>query len=316
MKNQTFTRVKKSMACALLAAVGFAGIAHAEEPQHPVKPLLWKIQGEGLEKPSYLFATIHLGGGPLDNLHPAAEAAFDAADVVYTEVPMDPGTQLAMVAGMIRKDGKTLTESIGPGLAEKFDEELKQINPALDATPFNQLKTWTAAMALPMLPAQLQGDTPIDIMLWQKAVAAKKQTAGIEKPEDQSGIFDDLTEDEQIILMEEMIRILREDRAEGRDSIRDLRTAYVSGDIAAVQVEMEKALQDLAVGEHKEFGERLMKRLIDDRDANMAGTIHRFLQESPGKVHFFAAGAGHFASKTSILAHLGEKGYQITAITE
>ena len=64
------------------ATVAFAILPHLafseDAPAHPVKPLLWKIEGKGLSKPSYLFGTIHLGSGPLAKLHPAAEAAFEA----------------------------------------------------------------------------------------------------------------------------------------------------------------------------------------------------------------------------------------------
>ena len=42
-----------------------------EEKGHPAKPLLWKIEGNGLEKPSYLFGTIHVSTPAIATLHPA-----------------------------------------------------------------------------------------------------------------------------------------------------------------------------------------------------------------------------------------------------
>ncbi len=311
--------IRITLACAL-AIAGIEGIGagplRAEQGLHPAKPLLWKIEGRGLEKPSYLFGTIHLGGGPLANLHPAAAKAFDAADFLYTEVPFDPAAEVAMVAGMIRKDGKTLTASIGPELAAKLNAELKLISPELDVTPFDPLKTWVVAIALPMLPSQMKGGKPMDAMLWDRAVAAGKETGSIEKSEDQTGIFDALTEEEQVITLSEVIRVIREDRDNGRDSVEDLVAAYVSGDLEAIRAELEKSLKSLAESGHKELGERLMKQLLPDRDVTMAASIHGSLQENPAKCRFFAAGAGHFAADTSIRSHLADKGYTITAITE
>ena len=48
----------------------------AQEAKHPEKPLLWKIEGNGLKKPGYLFGTIHLSNDVIGNLHPTAAKAF------------------------------------------------------------------------------------------------------------------------------------------------------------------------------------------------------------------------------------------------
>jgi uncharacterized protein YbaP (TraB family) len=129
-----------------------------EAPTHPVKPLLWKIEGKGLSKPSYLFGTIHLGSGPLAKLHPAAEAAFEQSDVLYTEIPFDQKTQLGATRLLLRNDQKTLVQSIGEKLKNRLDEELAAINPQLDSEPFQSLKTWAVAATLPMLKAQIGGE--------------------------------------------------------------------------------------------------------------------------------------------------------------
>jgi len=288
----------------------------AEEPKHPAKPLLWKIEGNGLESPSYLFGTIHLGGEPLATLHPAAAKAFDSADLVYTEVAMDAETQMTMSLEAVRKDGKTLTESIGPELTKQLDAELKRINPALDATPFDALKTWAIAVALPLLPSQMKGEKALDSLIWERAVAAGKHTAGIERPIDQLGIFNDLSEAEQIILLEETIRQTNEDRAAGRDSMAAMVEAYVAGDLAAIQREVDQSMQSLAESDHQDFGERLLKRVLTDRDVTMAASIDESLRQAPAKTHFFAAGAGHFGGAISIRTHLAAKGYTVTTITE
>jgi uncharacterized protein len=316
MKQAPPRRLRSLLACALVAAALQAPAAAAEEPRHPAKPLLWKIEGQRLTKPSYLFATLHLGGAPLTELHPAAARAFDAADVVHTEIPFDPANQMKMAAGMIRADDSTLTASIGPDLTRLLDAELQQVNPALDSTPLLSLKTWAVALTLPMLPAQLKHGKALDLVLWDKAVAAGKQTGGIETPEDQLAIFDDLAEPEQVILLGDVLRTLREDRAAGRDSVEDLKTAYLAADLPAIRAELDKSFQALREGEHRELGTRLTARLIEQRDATMAASIHRSLQQDPTLTYFFAAGAGHFSSDTSILSHLAERGYHITAITE
>jgi uncharacterized protein YbaP (TraB family) len=285
-----------------------------EAPTHPVKPLLWKIEGKGLSKPSYLFGTIHLGSGPLAKLHPAAEAAFEQSDVLYTEIPFDQKTQLGATRLLLRNDQKTLVQSIGEKLKNRLDKELAAINPQLDSEPFQSLKTWAVAATLPMLKAQIGGEQAMDGTLWQRAEADEKKTDSIETVESQLGVFDAFNEEEQIIMLSETLKMMKEDRLAKKDSMQELIDAYVTGDLQSLQKTLDKSLDEMRKGEHKELGERFYKKLLTDRDASMAEVIVKKLANSPGDCHFFAAGAAHFAGDKSIRAHLEKAGYKITRI--
>ena len=298
------------LALSPLAAIG------AEEKKHPDKPLLWKIEGKGLEEPSWLFGTIHIGEGPIATLHPAAEKAFDGAGAVYTEVPMDLATQIGLAQHFIRKDGKTLGDSIGAELSKQLDAELKVINPALDSTPFQTFKTWTVAVTLPMLEFQTKGNQALDMIIWDRASKADKTTAAIEKPEDQFGIFDDLTEQEQVVFLAESIRSQKEARESGENPTQALVDAYILGDDETILAEMEKQIAEMAKGEHKELGEKLLKRLFDDRNINMAKFIAAKLTAEPDESHFFAVGAGHYIGKDNVGELLTKQGFKITRVTE
>ena len=298
------------LALSPLAAIG------AEEKKHPDKPLLWKIEGKGLEEPSWLFGTIHIGEGPIATLHPAAEKAFDGAGAVYTEVPMDLATQIGLAQHFIRKDGKTLGDSIAAELSKQLDAELKVINPALDSTPFQTFKTWTVAVTLPMLEFQTKGNQALDMIIWDRASKADKTTGSIEKPEDQFGIFDDLTEQEQVVFLAESIRSQKEARESGENPTQALVDAYILGDEETILAEMEKQIAEMAKGEHKELGEKLLKRLFDDRNINMAKFIAAKLTAEPDESHFFAVGAGHYIGKDNVGELLTKQGFKITRVTE
>jgi uncharacterized protein YbaP (TraB family) len=304
-----------TLACSVLGLLSTVPAARAEaEPKHPLKPLLWKIEGKGLTQPSYLFGTIHVSKGPAVTLHPTAQKAFDAATNFYAEIPMDPKSQMAVMPLMMRKDGKTLDEALGKDLAEEYNAELKLINPALDSTPFQAMNTWVAAILPQMLPLQLEGGKPLDMQLWEQASAAGKKTAGMEKPEAQIIGFTELTEAEQVIMLSETLKTLKKERAEGKNSIQDLIAAYLTGEPKKVVSEADRAMQEMAKGEHKDLGAKLMKRLLTDRDKNMADFITTTLKSEPGSSHFFAAGALHFCTDTSISSHLTKAGYTVTRI--
>ncbi len=299
---------------ALLFAAAPASV-HAEEPlKHPVKPLLWKIEGGDLKKPSYLFGTIHLGGGALNQLHPAAEKAYNEASFVLTEIPMDMKTQIGMMPKLIRKDGKTLSESIGPDLSKQLDEELRALNPALNAKPFQPMRTWAIAATLPMLEAQLTGSTAIDKMVWDRAVKDGKKTGAMETADFQTGLFNDFTEEERVKFLSETLRIMRTERADGKNSLKDLIDAYIQGDAELIKRLMDKATDEMRKGPEKELGEKLFTKLLTKRDETMAATIAEYLKKSPDTVHFFAAGTAHFTGEPSIRSHLEKAGYQITRI--
>jgi len=297
------------------------GLASAQDPEakpldHPAKPLLWKLEGKGLDKPAWLFGTIHLGKGPLGKLHPAAAKALDGADCVYTEVSMDPASQLGLAKHFVRNDGKRLSESIGEELSKQLEEELKAINPQLDAKPFQAFKTWAVGVMVPMLKIQMSGEAPLDKVVWDRASKAGKTMSALEKPMDQFGIFDALEEEEQIVLLSEGLRLQKESRAGGEDPIEKLVEAYLTGDEEKVEAEMERSFTEMAKGEHKALGERLLKQLLGDRNVTMTdGIVERFEAE-PTKAHFFAVGAGHCVGKDSIGSLLTKKGYKVTRVTE
>lgn len=306
-----------TLACSVLGLIAMTPAARAEaEPEHPLKPLLWKVEGKGLAKPSYLFGTIHISKGPAVTLHPAAQKAFDASSIFYTEVPLDMASQMATMPLMMRKDDKTLDDAIGEELAAGLNAELKRINPALDSTPFQSMSTWVAAILPQMLPHQMEGGKRLDDQLWEKAGAAGKKTAGMEKPEAQLIAFTELTEEQQVILLAETLKLLKKERADGKDTTKEMIAAYLTGEPAKLAAVMDRALREMAEGEHKELGQKLMKRLLNDRDKTMADYIVTTLTSQPETSHFFAAGAGHFCSEISIATHLQATGYTVTRIEE
>jgi uncharacterized protein len=295
--------------------VGLASHASADQPAAPPdRPLLWKIESDALQKPSHLFGTIHLSTPRIARLHPAAERAFAQADAVITEIELDPKTQLEAAALMMRGDGTTLSESLGEDLAAKLDKALKNINPELGAEIFEPMKTWAVATTVVILPYQLKGDKALDQLLWNRAGDEKKATSGLEEMKDQVAAFEGgMTEAEQVIFMSATLENLQE----GDALLKQIIAAYEKGDEDAIGRLMVQSIRDFGKDERERaIGERLLKRLLTDRDVTMAATIDGLLKKQPQQSHFFAVGCAHLIGRTSIRKHLENKGYRITRITE
>lgn len=295
------------------ALIGLATSAALAAPAPPDQPFLWRVEGNGLEKPSYLFGTIHLSNERIAQLHPAAARAFDGADTFYAEISMELPDQMAGAVLMMRRDGKKLSESIGPELTAQLTEQLQAIQPGLDIAILQPMKTWAAAMMVVMLPHQLEGREALDMILWNRAKAGGKSLAGLEEIADQIAAFETLDEAEQVIYLRETLATL----ADAEDLMAKMIAAYEGGDDAALEKLLAESMQlDGEDEEVKKISERLVASLLTTRDIQMAATIHRILTENPAKSHFFAIGAAHYLGDESIRKHLAAKGYTITRIRE
>ncbi|MEO5913524.1 MAG: TraB/GumN family protein [Luteolibacter sp.] len=303
----------RKLGIAALGCLPVVANVHAE-PDHPVKPLLWQIEGPGIKSPSYLFGTIHFGQEPISTLHPSAAKAFEKATHLHTEVPLDTASQTAAIPLFNRDDGKTLADSLGEDLSEQLDAELKLINPKLDAQFYQPLKTWYIGFMLPSLPFLLDGTKPLDFQLWERASKAGKKTSGMQSFEQQITGFRNLTEEEQVFLLADALDGLKKQRAEGINLMRDMIDAYTSGDTGKVEAVMNRALDSTMLGEHKKVGERLMQSILYDRNVIMADYVSATLKNEPDEVQFFAVGAGHFIGKSNVRFYLEQKGYTITRI--
>jgi len=287
--------------------------AAADEAAPPDKPLLWKIEGNALAKPSHLFGTVHLTTPRIAKLHPAAQRAFDKADTVATELSLDPKEQMAGVMVMMRDDGSTLSESIGEELAGKLQARLKGINPARDAAVFEPMKTWTVAAAVVLLPHQLEGRKALDQLIWNRAKDAGKEAIGLENLKDQAAAFEVLDEEEQVIYLGATLENFDKNARILRQIIAD----YEKGDAESIDKAMVESMRDLGDGERERaIGEKLVKSLLFERDRTMAETIDAMLREDPAKSRFIAVGAGHLVGEKSIRKHLEDKGWKITRITD
>ncbi|MCW1884818.1 TraB/GumN family protein [Luteolibacter flavescens] len=309
------TRSIPCLSFAATALLSFISPVHAEA-EHPVKPLLWKVEGPGVEKPSYLFGTLHVGDKRVVTLHPDAEKAFKESGAVHTEAPLDMKSQIASMPLMMRGDGKKLDDVIGEELAKRVEKELKTINPDLDATPFQPMKTWMVAYTLPFLPEQMKGIKPLDMVLWERGAAEGKKTSGMQEIKDQVEGFNSLSDEEQTALLKSSLDYLEKDRAAGKDRMKAAADVYVTGDVKKINDLALESMTELSGGEDAPLMKKLMDSILTKRDGIMADYVEATLKKDPGTVHFFAAGAAHYAGKDGVPSLLEKKGYKVTLMQD
>lgn len=318
--SNNYKTMKIRLLTTLFLSFSFLASAKEKAPdltalKHPVKTALWKVEGKGLKKPSYLFGTIHLGDPRVTTLHPNAEKAFKASDHFYAEIDLDPAKQMAMAAKVMRTDGKTLSASIGPKLSKQLNQALKDVNPALDSTPFESMKTWVIGTMIPVLEMQLSGKKALDVVLYERAQKDKKVVGALETADSQLKIFDDLKEEEQVALLKSTLDEIAKEKKAGKNSMKDLLDLYLTGSVPEIGVFMQKMMSK-TTEDHKELSEKLIKKIFTDRNISMAETIAKNLAANPESSHFFAVGTGHYTSETAIQTLLEKEGYNITPLFE
>ncbi len=278
--------------------------------QHPVQPALWRVEGGDLKKPSYLFGTIHLPDPRITNLHPQAEQAFQESDVIYTEIDLSPAKQLALASKLMRSDGKTMTQSIGPEATEQMRNYLQSINPALNPEAFDQLQTWAVGATLPLIEYQLAGKQALDVVLFQRAADEGKSRDAIETADSQLKVFTQFTEAEQVIMIKEFLA--NTDVAE--ETVAMLITAYLVGNPYDLAELMKEDMEKASSPEAEEINQRLMKSMLDDRNKTMSETVLQKLSEAPEKTHFFAVGVLHYTGQDAIQESLEAAAYTVTPL--
>lgn len=301
--------------CIALLAGSALAKEHAEIDlaglKHPVKPMLWKVEGKGLEQPSYLFGTIHLADKRLTTLHPVALKAFDQAECVYTEVDLSIASQMKMVGLFMRKDKNTLQQLVGDDLYAAVNDELKVINPALNAKPFDQFKVWAIGVMLPVMKDQLSGALPLDVQLWNRAAKAGKKTGALESMDEQVGKLDQLTIEEQIHLLDVTIKFLKKARQQGIDPYKELVDAYLRGDTGAIE-EIYNKDSYLGIKMDPKMLKKFYRLMLDERNVSIKDSILKAFAENANQSSFFAAGAAHYIGDTSVIKLLEDAGYKIT----
>lgn len=277
--------------------------------KHPVAPLLWKIEGNELKKPSYLFGSIHLSDKRVTTLHPAADKAFKSSDTIATEIDLGTENQIALSQLLVRADGKTLSQSIGKDLTKQLDDELGTINPALDSSVFQPLKTWAVTLTLASLEDALKQKQPLDLLLYNQAKEAGKSLWALETNEQQLGIFDKLTEDEHKKILQDTLSALKAARKEGVSIHHALLDAYLLGDtnkvLMTTKIELEKA-------DNPELEKKFMKLLLAGRNDHITQSVVTKLKKEPTKSHFIVAGTLHYVGENNVVDLLKKQGYTVT----
>ncbi len=261
------------------------------------KSLLWKISGNGLEKPSYLYGTIHAACEV--NLDENVMKAFDETAQLYLEIDIDDANlNSKMMAGMMMKNDEKLTNLYSEEDAILVDEFLVK-NVGVSIEMLNSMKPFVLnTMILPILlecPMKSVEEELIKISKNQK-----EDILGLETVEYQLAVFDEIPYKSQA---NDFLKTVKSNMMFEKEEIKKMLEIYKNQDIEALMKLMQES--------DKEMMTKYDDVLLTKRNKNWIPIIAKVSKEKPT---IFAVGAGHLAGDEGVIKLLQKQGFTVEAV--
>lgn len=259
--------------------------------------LLWEIKAPGVEKPSYLFGTIHLICPADFSLSDSLKTALTRTEQVALEIDMDdPAMMATMMKTMNMKDGNTLSKLISEAEYAKLAQFYKD-SVGVGIAMFEQAKPFVLMGPLfnSVLACQPQS---YEMSLIDLAGKQNSEVIGLETLEEQMAIFDSIPYKDQLNMLLTMIDSLPQARKEFKDLIALYKNQKID------------ELYDMTL--KSEFGmDGNQDMMLFDRNKKWIAPMQKMMTDKPT---FFAVGAAHLGGDKGVIALLRKEGYQVRPI--
>ncbi len=258
--------------------------------------VFWRI--ESSDRPSsFLLGTIHSADPRVTSLSPPVSRAFDHAATFVMEMDLKAESFLSLGAAMMFTDGRDLERLLG---REDFRRVAAAVSRhGLPEQALRRMKPW-AVMALLSQPVPQRGAF-MDMLLYQKAVAAGKPVFGLESAEEQLAVFERLPMTDQLAMLRSTLA-----QADQMPAMQNrLIETYLSGSLNAIATLADELAREDASGRGRQF----MYQLNDARNDRM---LNRMLPHIDQGGAFIAVGALHLTGERGLIRLLRSRGYRLT----
>ena len=282
------------------AATQAAPAATVATQHAPVKPeplFLWQVRSASATV--YLLGSVHVASAAMYPLDPRIDRAFDSADTVVFETPMDASAQqqaatLMQTAGLYTAPD-SLDKHVDAKTLARLDEALRALGLPLQVVL--TMRPWLASLTLTILKLQTLGyQADLGIDQHYHAAAGKKRVAALETLEQQVALFRDMPEAAQVAALRQTLDQLHE----LPDMMRRATETWRRGDITA--------FEKLLIEPTRKQYPALYRRLLVERNRTMASAIDGYLKGRG--TTFVVVGGGHLVGADSIVRMLESKGHK------
>jgi len=266
--------------------------------------LLWKVTGNELTEPSYVFGTIHMIGAEDFFLTDAIKNAFKESDKVVFEINMeemnDMGVLFKLMGKITMEGGKTLKDLLNEEDYKLVQSHFKEMGlPLMFLEKMKPLFLSTFASG-DIDPTDMQSGKmkSYEMEFMEMAQVAEKEMDGLETIEFQLSMFDSIPYKDQANMLVDAIKASEK----GDDQFARMVEIYKEQNVSKLYKMIETESE--GVSEFEDL-------LLVGRNKNWIPIMADMMK---AKKTFFAVGAGHLGGKNGVIALLRKKGYTVTAI--
>lgn len=270
--------------------------------------LLWKITGNGLKHPSYLFGTHHLIPIQFLDSVTGLYKAFNECDAVVGEVAMNNIDATAKIQqAAIMPNHKNINELLNDEEFKLVDKELKSVlkfglkevsimNPSLILTLYE--------MEIYKKHTGISDDKQADSYFQLVAAEKDKQVIGLETVDQQIKIlFGNETLKRQADILVETVR----HKESTLNEMIELNKLYKAGKIE------ELYQQSKGKGNITDLTEDEFEQLVDNRNTEWLNKLPEMIKESSC---FIALDAVHLGGRKGLVKQLEKAGYKVKAVEQ
>ena len=279
--------------------------------------LLWKISGNGLQKPSYIIGTYHLAPVTFTDSIKGLKEALDVSEQVYGEIIMSemtkPENMTKTQAAMMLPEGQTIDKLYTAEEMTRINAMLKSIigmdmtNPMV-AQQIGKLtpQALQTQIGLLMYLKKHTGFDPtqtFDGYFQQEAAAKGKSVGALETIDFQiETLYKSMTMERQ----KQLLLCLADNMEFNEEQTENVIKAFFSQDLDGIEKAMDAKLNNTCDGTPEE-----KETLIYKRNDNWMKQMPEIMKQ---KATFFAVGAGHLPGERGLLAQLKKAGYTVEGV--
>lgn len=264
--------------------------------------LLWKISGNGLEKPSYLFGTIHMLCKEDAFLGEQLTDAINKADKVYLELDMDNLFEmLGVMSKMKMKGDTTLADLLSPEDYQRTKEYFESHSGLLPFSMLEKYKPLVSATLLMEASAACDEAVAMEQLIMEEAKKRGKSIEGMETMAYQMSIFDSIP---YKIQAQELLKSISEEgkQSDGEKEFKEMMKAYKDQNLEKLSEMMNSS--DDGIMQYQDL-------LLNNRNRNWVVKLKTLL---PKYSLVIAVGAGHLPGEKGVINLLKKEGYIVEPV--
>jgi uncharacterized protein YbaP (TraB family) len=260
--------------------------------------LLWKIEGPGIPKGSYLFGTMHMIEKEYFIFPDKLEKIVKKSEQLVMELAGLPNQKDAMKYVLLEEGtffdyfSKEQTDSILIWAKKEF-----KMDEAAFRSTMSKMKPFVVVQMATQI--HFMGKTEsYEMTLEEIAKTNKLSISGLETIEQQMAFFDDLTKEQQAEMVMEGIR----DSEKSIETMKEMEVLYQGQNVDSLYL----MIQDeggVISAESADF--------LDNRNAAWVPQIKEMIAS---KRCFIAVGAGHLGGPNGVIRLLEKEGYTLTPV--